>query len=176
MEIIGIVVSSLDGFITKHEQEGVGFASEADQQFFRAVLKRFDCCILGSKTFLTSQNEILDNLSEDRLRIIHTRTPEKYADFHRTGMLEFSKLPPENIVAELRLRGKKRCAVLGGAEVYTQFLARQLLDELWVTLEPRIFGGGKKLVTAPCDIALKLMECLALDDKTLLVKYTLHRG
>ena len=173
MEIIGIVVSSLDGCITKHDQEGVDFASEADQQFFHNALKEFDCCVFGSKTFLASKSGILRHLSGDRLRIVQTRSPEKYAEFQRPGMLEFSDQPAGKIISELRDRGKTRCAILGGAGVYTQFLTQQLLDELWVTLEPRILGGGRRFVTETCDMTLKLLECFALDASTLVLKYSL---
>lgn len=173
MEVIGIVVSSLDGYITMHDEEGVGFASEADQQFFHKVLKTFDCCVFGVKTFLIAQSGILRNLSEERLRLVLTRNPEKYADYQHPNMLEFSALGPKEMLTELKRRGKTRCAVLGGAEVYTQFLAQQLLDELWISLEARIFGTGKKLVAEECDIRLELKEFLTLDRNTLLLKYSL---
>ncbi|MCP4399067.1 MAG: hypothetical protein GY801_17420 [bacterium] len=175
MTTIGIVVSSLDGCITRHDEEGSAFASETDQQFFHKALRTFDCCVFGSKTFLAAKAGILRNLSEERLRIVQTRCPEKYAQYQRPGMLEFSELSPDDIVTELMQRGKTRCAVLGGSEMYTQFLARQLLDELWVTLEPRIFGEGKTLVTKKCDVTLKLKEFCSLDRNTLLLKYSLPK-
>lgn len=170
-EIVGIAAISIDGFITKHDQEGVAFASDEDQQFFRSALKQFDCCIFGSKTFLASKTGILRNLNAERLRIVLTRSPEQYVAYQHPDRLEFSNASPEAIVADLQQRGKKRCAILGGSEVYTLFLKKHLLHKLWVTVEPKLFGKGKKLVDAEVDVALELQEMLQLSTNTILLKY-----
>ncbi|MBD3304921.1 hypothetical protein GF339_01030 [candidate division KSB3 bacterium] len=172
METIGIVAVSLDGFITKHQDEGTAFTSEADKQFFRKVLREFDCSIFGAKTFLTSKEGILRHLTPDQLRIVLTRSPERYAAYQQTGLLEFSSRSPEQLLRELAQRQKTRCAVLGGGAVYTLFLATPLLDELWVTLEPRLFGTGKQLITEQGDVRLSLKSVDPLSHDTLLLKYT----
>lgn len=172
MEIIGIAAMSVDGFITKHEEEGVAFTSTADKQFLREVLQEFDSCIFGSKTFLASKRGILRNLTQERLRIVMTRSPEKYSAYHHPDMLEFTNDSAEDIVADLQKRGKERCAVLGGSEIYTLFFTNHLLDELWVTIEPKLFGVGKKLVIESMDIPLTLKEMLKLSEDTILLKYT----
>jgi dihydrofolate reductase len=57
MKIMAIAVTSVDGYITKHELPDVGFASEADQAFFKTSLQAFDCSIMGAKTFEVSQTK-----------------------------------------------------------------------------------------------------------------------
>ena len=59
IETIAITAMSVDGFITRHDEEGTAFTSAADQQFFSNALKQFDCCIFGSKTFCAAQDAIL---------------------------------------------------------------------------------------------------------------------
>jgi len=171
MEIVAIAAISLDGFITKHGEEGVAFTSAADKKFFRDALTAVDCCIFGSKTFLASKAGILRNLTPERLRIVLTRSPEKYAAYQHPDMLEFTSDSPDDIVADLRKRKKIRCAVLGGGEVYTLFFTRNLLDELWLTVEPRIFGDGKKFIAERMDISLSLKDMLKLSEDTVLLKY-----
>ena len=175
MEIVAIAAMSLDGFITKHAEEGVAFTSAADKKFFREALTAFDCCIFGSKTFLASKAGILQNLSSERLRIVLTRSPEEYAAYQHPDMLEFTSHSPEDIVADLQKRNKTRCALLGGGEVYTLFFTRNLLDELWLTIEPRIFGDGKKIIAERMDVTLLLKDMLKLSEHTILLKYTIEK-
>jgi dihydrofolate reductase len=175
MEIVAIAAMSLDGFITKHDEEGVAFTSAADKKFFREALTEFDCCVFGSKTFLADKSGILNNLTKERLRIVLTRSPEKYATYQYPDMLEFTSDSPEDIVADLQRRKKTRCALLGGGEVYTLFLAKNLLDELWLTIEPKMFGDGKKFVTKRMDIDVLLKEIRKLSENTILLKYTIKR-
>jgi len=175
MEIVAIAAMSLDGFITKHSEDGVAFTSAADKKFFREALTEFDCCIFGSKTFLASKTGLLHNLTKERLRIVLTRSPERYTAFQHPDMLEFTSHSPEDIVADLQKRNKTRCAVLGGGEVYTLFLAKNLLDKLWLTIEPRMFGDGKKFITERMDIDLLLKDMLKLSENTILLKYTIKK-
>jgi len=175
MEIVGIAAISLDGFITKHDEEGTAFTSAADQKFFREALWEFDCHIFGSKTFLASRTAILRNLTRERLRMVLTRSPEKYSAYQHPDMLEFTSDPPEDVIAALKRREKKRCAVLGGGEVYALFFAKNLLDELWLTVEPKLFGEGKKLIPERMAIGLLLKDMVKLSEHTLLLKYTIEK-
>ena len=175
MQVIAIAVMSLDGYITRHNEEGVAFASLADQRFFRAALTEFDCCVFGANTFEISQTEILQRLAPERLRIVLTRSPEKYSAFHHPDALEFTDAPPEAVLTDLRQRGKQRCAILGGSEMYTMFLERHLVDELWLTIEPRLFGAGKRLTNGRLDASLRLITHALLAENVLLAKYSVIR-
>ena len=49
--------------------------------------------------------------------------------------------------------------VVGGPHVATSFLKEQLIDELWLTFEPKIFGTGGNFVTdVKLDINLHLIH------------------
>ena len=172
--MIAIAVMSLDGCITRHDEEGTAFASAADQQFFRRALNSFDCCVFGAKTFEVSQTEILEHLAPDRLRIVLTRSPERYAALHRADRLEFTDAPPEALLSDLRRRGKQRCAILGGGDIYTMFFAQHLVDELWLTIEPRLFGAGKRLISGQLACSMRLISHALLAEDTLLLKYSIH--
>ncbi len=171
MKTVAIVATSLDGFITKHDHEGTTFTSEADQKYFRETLQTFDCSIMGRNTFEASKDMILKSPHVDRLRVIWTRTPKKYAQVEQQGRLEFSASDLKTILEDLQARGKQRCAVLGGSSVYSECLQQGLMDELWVTLEPLVFGSGKKLVEGKLDVNLELMSSEHLSTNTLLLKY-----
>jgi dihydrofolate reductase len=63
--------------------------------------------------------------------------------------------------------------VVGGAHIGTSFLKEQLIDELWLTIEPRIFGAGSNFaIEEKLDINLQLIKCEKVNTRgTLITKY-----
>lgn len=175
LKTIAIAAQSLDGHITKHAQEGTHFASKEDQVYFKKVLKTFDCSLMGSKTFEVSKDAILKSLHTDRLRVVWTRTPEKFLQYEQEDRLEFRTGDLKTLLAELETRGKKRCAILGGTSIYTECIKQKLVDELWLTLEPLVFGGGKKFVEGQLEARFELLGVENLSRDTLLLKYKVVR-
>jgi dihydrofolate reductase len=174
MTAVGIIVMSLDGCLTRHEDEGVDFASEADHRYFNEVLDTFDCTLLGAGTFEARRAAILGSLSSRRLRVVWTRDPSRYQDLGRPGMLEFRSGEVEDILAGLARRGLRRCAILGGAALFTACLEAGVMPELWVTLEPVVFGTGRRMFTGRLDTAFRLRNLRRLSPDTLLLEYHLR--
>ncbi|RIH93578.1 Dihydrofolate reductase [Meiothermus granaticius NBRC 107808] len=176
VEIIGIAAISLDGFITRHEEEGTGFTSPEDGAFFRHALGSFDCALMGRRTYEVSRAHILASLSSGRLRVVRTHTPEAFAVDAQAGQLEFTSASLGQILADLAARGKQRCAVLGGTSLYSECLQRDQMDELWLTLEPLGFGSGKPLLKGRLQAQFQLKRVQALSPNTLLLQYRCLRG
>lgn len=173
MEIILVAAQSADGFITRHDEPGSGFTSAADKAYFQRTLAMFDVSIMGSVTYTVARSAILGRLTPARLRIVLTRNPGSHAADAAPGLLEFTDEDPPELVARLREAGHRRCALLGGARIHSSFLAAGLVDELWLTLEPRLFGGGVPLLRSAIDFRMKLLNHERLDGSdTLLLKYS----
>ena len=177
MRVILIAAQSLDGRITFHETAGATFASEADRHFFRGALPGFDCSVMGGGTFRVSENRIRERAADGRLLVIMTSKAGNGSPFkEREGVVEFSAASPGKVLAGLRARGMKRCALLGGGRIYGVFLAAGLVDEVWLTVEPRIFGTGVALAGGVAvDARLKLLSSERLSADTLLLKYEVAR-
>jgi len=62
---------------------------------------------------------------------------------------------------------------VGGGQIAALFLKAQLIDELWLTIEPRIFGIGASFVNdEKLNIELKLLSCEQANEQgTLILKY-----
>jgi dihydrofolate reductase len=63
--------------------------------------------------------------------------------------------------------------VVGGPHIATSFLREQLIDELWLTIEPKIFGMGANFaIDAKLDIDTRLIQYEKVNDQgTLITKY-----
>ena len=175
MFVAGIVVMSLDGCLTRHGEPGTGFASSADQAFFRAVLPSFDCSLAGRRTYEAGRESILRARADSRLQMILTSTPDRFAPDAKADHLEFRNVDTLQALDELASRGRTRCALLGGSRLYTEACAGGLLDELWVTLEPVGFGTGHRMFEGRLDARFELGTVERLSSSTVLLKYRRER-
>ena len=172
MKVILFAAQSLDGFIAKHDQSGTDFCSEADRRFLRQALAGCDSMIMGRVTFETIRERLLASTETRYLRKILTRSPERFAEWERPERIEFTAGEPASILEELQQRGRARCALLGGSRVYDRFLEEDLVDELWLTLEPVIFGQGTPLAQSALERRFQLMSHEPIGDQALLLRYS----
>lgn len=168
-----VAVQSLDGCITRGDTPGIGFASQADQEWFQSVLPSFDSAIMGRKTWEAVRPAILAAIEGNpgRIRMVVTRRPDAWQQDHRPGILEFTDRSPEAILKNLVRRGKRNTILLGGATLNRLFLEADLVDRLWITLEPVIFGAGRRLVDGPLASRFLLEDTEHLSPSVLLLKY-----
>ena len=175
MRTVLVAVISLDGCLTRHDAPGAeGWSSPADKAHFRSVLASADVYIMGSATFRDARANIVANLSSGHRRVILTRRPQDFVADHVPGQLEFTSETPAQIVDRMRADGHRLCAVLGGGEIYSLFLGSDVVDEVQLTLEPRVFGTGTRLAgtSSPIDPALHLSTVQHLSADTLLLTYS----
>ena len=171
MRIVLIAAQSIDGFITRHDEPGAGFTSPEDKAHFRAALAGFDTCIFGAETYRVSRVFIRAQFPGHPLRIVMTHGPAQFDADAAPGGLEFTSAPPAALVEDLRRRGSKECALLGGSQIHSLFFEAGLVNELWLTVEPKLFGGGTPLLARRADVNLALQSVDRLSEHTLLLKY-----
>ncbi len=138
---------SLDGKITTGRKEGSEWTSKEDKVFFRHELDRADAVVMGRKTFeaikhpLTSRNRLVFSR-----RKIFSHSAECQNIFGGSAA-ELLRLLGQN--------GWHRIAIVGGTAIYDWFLKRDLVDEMYLTLEPLVFGNGKPLVSRRLNLPRK---------------------
>ena len=77
------------------------------------------------------------------------------------------------IVEKLKMQGYNQILLVGGEQINYIFFRDKLINEVWLTIEPKIFGVGNGLISAEkLDIKLQLKRISKLNNTgTLLVKY-----
>ena len=177
MHVTLLTAQSLDGFITRHGVPGSGFTSAEDKAHFRAALADFDCCVMGAVTYRGPREWIRRHVAAPhRPCVVLTRAPERHQADAEAGVIEFTAAPPKKILADLEARGCRRCALLGGGQAHSVFFSAGLVDELWLTIEPLLFGAGTPLLAAPADVRLELLTEEKLNAAgTLLLRYRVTR-
>ncbi len=133
---IAVAVMTLDGKIALHSHHFTDWSSPEDKQFLREFLRSADIVVVGHNTHETAAKELARYN-----RIVLTTsvaTTERKDD-------KLLLCNPETTDIELLLAQYKTIAVAGGAWTYTYFLERGLLDEIYLTIEPLVFGRGLDL-------------------------------
>ena len=171
MKTILVFVSSLDGKITKWGQPDVkAWSSQSDKDYFKNLWRKSPVIVMGSNTYEAEPVKPTAN----RLVIVMTHQLPKYKRLEIPGRLEFTDEYPENILVRLENSGYNFILIVGGAKVATSFLKKQLIDELWLTIEPKIFGsGGNFVIEEKLEINLNLLTTERVNDQgTLINKYS----
>ncbi len=171
MKISLIAVSSVDGFITKDQNPNIySWTSKEDQDFFFNKIEKAELIFMGAKTYDNAKH--LMKHKKGRIRVVFTRTPKKYATEEIPGVLAFTKKSPRIIVNRYKKQGIKKALLVGGQEINSLFLKNRLVSELYLTIEPLIFGSGKKLFNDNYQVNLDLISTKKLNTRgTLLLCY-----
>lgn len=155
-----IAAVSADGNIAQHAaQSSLDWTSKEDTRFFVEKTKEIGTVVMGRKTFET----IGKPLSDRRTIVLSSGT----------GMdgVEWTGETPADLVARLETEGVTRLALCGGAAVYDAFLSAGLVDELYLTVEPVLFGGGVPLFRHDARINLTLLDTTRLGESAVLLHY-----
>jgi dihydrofolate reductase len=175
MKTILIFVTSLDGKVTKWGDPNVkAWSSHQDQDYYTKVWSDSKLIVMGSNTF----NAEPKTPSSSHLLVIMTKHPETYKNLESPGQIEFTNETPGALSERFKLQGWGQMLVVGGPHIATSFLKEQLVDELWLTLEPRIFGTGGNFATSEqLDIALRLIDSWKVNEHgTLISRYAVIKG
>ena len=175
MKTILIFVSTLDGKITKWGDPNIrSWSSRNDQDHFDAIWNDIRVIIMGSGSY--KPDPVKPSLNH--LFNIMTRQPEKYKNEEVPGQLVFTDESPLQLVKRFEKAGEQTILIVGGAHIAASFLREQLIDELWLTIEPKIFGKGENIVSEEkLDINLRLVSCIRANDQgTLITKYEVIRN
>ena len=170
MKVIVIFVSSLDGKITKwNDPHVMRWSSAEDQKYFREIWNNSPLIVMGSGTFDFDPIKP----SPNSLLVIMTREPEEYRHYVVPGKLEFTSERPTAIVERFKDKGYDHMLMVGGPHTATSFFKDGLVDELWLTLEPKIFGeGGNFAIGTELNIELSLISMEKVNERgTLILKY-----
>jgi len=167
MKTILMLAISADGKIAKHENHLADWTSAEDKKEFIKTTKEAGNIIMGRKTYDTIGRPL-----PNRLNLIMTRSVESRKKDEIPGTLEFTDQSPKDIIANLEKLGFETAIVGGGTAINTLFLKENLIDEIKLTIEPKLFGSGFGIFDKiDVDVDLELLEMKKLNDNTIYLHY-----
>ena len=169
MKIILLAVVTIDGKLARNEHHFVDWSSPEDKRLFFSTTRKAGVLIVGHNTFRTFPSPL-----PGRLHVVLTRDTSNKTDL--PGVVEYTDKSPQEIVAGLEARGYSEAVMAGGAGANALFLQAALVDEIWLTIEPLIFGTGIDLFrAAEFDLRATLISVEQLNERgTVHLKYSLR--
>ncbi len=161
MQIFIIAALTADGFIAKNkDQISTDWTSKEDKKFFSERTKQAGAIVFGYNTYKTIGKPL-----PNRLNIVYSNKEEKI------NGVEVTQKEPKDLLRDLEARGFKEVAICGGATIYTMFMEAGVVDKLYLTIEPVLFGSGMTLFNKKFDRKLKLISMSKLGEGTILLEY-----
>jgi len=163
MKVFIVAALSADGFIAHDRDELADWTSKEDKKLFVQLTKRAGVLVMGGATYRTIGRPL-----PGRKNVIYT---------HGTinDDVEVTQEAPQELIARLAQEGYTELAVCGGRSIYELFLASGAVDELYLTIEPILFGSGIKLCELEIDMPLKLLDSKLLNENSMLLHYEVRR-
>jgi len=162
MKTVMMMAITADGKIAKNDKHFPDWTSKEDKKLFAKISKKHGVVMMGAKTFATFPAPL-----PGRLNVVFTleKNPPKVEG------VKWVTGEPEPVLKELEAMGCKSALLGGGAYLNTLFLKRGLIDEIILTVAPKIFGKGLSLFNEDFDINLKLLGMEKINENTITLRY-----
>jgi dihydrofolate reductase len=170
MKVILYTVMTINGFIAK-ENDDTSFVSETALESFDAIIKRTGNMIIGRRTYevMKKNNEFdeVEVLKDTRVIIVaDTNTPSILSKNHSIAT------SPKQALETLEREGFSEVLVAGGGMLNGSFMAENLIDEIYINVEPVVFGKGIRLFgEKDFETKLELVETKKLSENEIHLHY-----
>lgn len=127
---------TIDGKIAKNSGHlSTRWTSSEDKNHLHAILDECDLIVVGNNTYKTAYRPL-----RRRNCLVFTRSVKTLAQknpkclYFNPSAVDFKKWLVES--------QHKKIAILGGTATYNLFLEKKLITDIYLTIEPVIFGSG----------------------------------
>lgn len=166
MKVFIIAALTVDGFIARHSTHLADWTGPEDKKLFIRLTKEAGTIVMGSRTFAT-----IGRALPGRRNIVYTKRSDEF-DIEN---IETTSEDPVQLVTRLKKEGSSAVAVCGGTSIYDLFMQSGVVDELYLTIAPHLFGKGMPLLNTTLDINLKLLDTEVLGSNTIMLHYSVSK-
>lgn len=160
-----IAAITLDGKIARHTNHFSDWTSQEDKDFLHQMLDAAEVIIVGNTTYKLAVKPL-----SKRNCLVLTRSVVEIQQVH--PLLVYCNPATQPLLELIKKLDYKNVCILGGTEVYSYCLEYDLIDELYLTVEPIVFGDGLPLFNIGHESKWQLRESKELNKTgTLLLHY-----
>ena len=169
MRIRLVVVTDVRGVIARNENDPVTWSSTEDKRFFKQITTESGIVLMGRRTY-----ESIGRNLPGRVNVVMSKQKQINLPYKPDYLLSGS---PHEIVSFLTDKGYDDMCVIGGQNVFTEFLKAGLLTDMYITIEPLVMVGNLNLFgEISNELRLKLERVIKLNDAgTINVHYRILR-
>ncbi len=166
-----VVASSIDGFISVKDSSLPGWTSKEDKRHLKSMEAKADVLLFSRKTYELARHFVKKN----NCIVLTSRVNGIFEENKCLAWLNPKKADLEKYVISKKY---KKICVLGGRGAYDFAIKKNLVKEIYLTIEPILLGSGIKMFsTSLGKEPFTLVSAKKLNKKgSLLLRYRLVRA
>lgn len=139
MKIILYMATTVNGFIAK-EDGNTDFVSDVEWKSFHGITAQTRNIIIGRKTYeIMKKGNEFSKLDSVKVVVVSGKIIKTDDENH------FIVVSPEEAIEFLEKDGFREALIVGGGILNASFMEKNLIDEIYLDIEPIVFGKGIRL-------------------------------
>ena len=171
MKVILYTALTPNGLMAKSDGS-TDWLSKEDLAHFNAICQKTRAVIFGRKSWDEMNPDWLPFKEGEGMYTVLTRNKSLVSQNPKTI---FSSSSPKEIINRVEKAGYAEVIVAGGGEIYSLFLGSGLVDEIYIDMEPYLFGKGIRFQEAEFELDLELLDVSKLNSQTLQLHYRVKK-
>jgi dihydrofolate reductase len=168
MKVSLLAAMSVDGKIAEStNQNSTDWTSKSDVRFFVKKSKEIGALIMGLTTYQTIGRPL-----PGRTIYVLCKDPEEREN--QEGVV-YTGGELKDVLVQIAQDGHEQVLVAGGASVYSQFLQAGLVEDLYLTVEPYLFGNGIGFVKDIERIKMEFVAVEQIGEETIVLQYRIPK-
>jgi len=169
-KVVLFIATSLDGQISRPDG-GIDWLFHGEDYGYTDFQSTIDVWLLGRTTY---EHSLLYAGAQFEGREVYVFSRRRAGV--RLGGVQFVDDDPSDLVARLRERPGKDIWLIGGGELVSAFLERDLIDEIRLFVHPIVLGAGRPLFPPiPKERLLRLVDAHTFADGLVELRYVRER-
>ena len=170
MNVILYMAITVNGFIAK-EDDDTSWVTETEWASFSGMIRKNGNMIIGRRTYeVMLKNDEFNRSKLDKIKTVVV-TDDVSLTVHNPEFIVTAK-SPKTALNILRNQGITTIMVCGGGGLNASFMEENLIDELYLDVEPIVFGTGIRLFKEEdFEAKLKLVETKKLSANEMQLHY-----
>jgi dihydrofolate reductase len=171
MNLCIYLASSINGMIS-NKANVPDWLSQEFEQGFLAICQRTKAVVMGKTTYDFLSPDYLPLKDEGTLIVLTHDTAAKPSQSN----VIFTDKTPQEIVRILEARGHHEGVIIGGTQTVSTFVKSGVVDEIYLIVEPVLFGAGLPLLRdVDAEYRVTLLDVRQLNTHTVQLHYRLMR-
>ncbi len=178
MNVVLYMAMTANGMIATLDDD-TSWVTKTEWESFSGMIKKHGNMVLGRRTYeIMVKNDEFAKSKLDKIKtVVVTHKPLKAHNQKSVSAVNSSMAnSPQEALAILKKEGYKTAMICGGGGLNTSFMKERLVDEIYLDLEPIIFGRGIRLFAeADFETKLKLIGTKKLSEHEIQLHYGVRR-
>lgn len=171
MKISIYVAISANGLISNSRNVPDWLSPEYGEGFV-SICQKTKAVIMGKTSYNILAPDHLP-LQKEGTTVVLTTDEQAKSD---NPTVVFTKNKASEIAEMLAKKGHTEAVIIGGAMTVSEFINAGLVDDIYLVMEPVIFGSGLPLLkNVELDLKLNLLEVIKLNGNTIQLHYEIKK-